>query len=146
MIRNIGSIYATNIVFQQNVDVVEIVTGVTKNSKTELKGVINMKVAKIYLTMIDMLLDYLETEKETLLEKDCDINLLGYYKLTKEYIEDRMAEELSLMWWRLEFDLKEKAKEERGFPKQAYDDILPLFKRAKEFAINFCLKEQLKQK
>ena len=119
---------------------VEIVTGVTKNSKSELKGVINMKVAKIYLTMIDMLLDYLEAEKETLLEKDCDINLLGYYKLTKEYIEDRMAQELSLMWWRLEFDLKEKAKEERGFPKQAYDDILPLFKRAKDFAINFCLK------
>ena len=120
---------------------VEIVTGVTKNLKSELKGVVNMKVAKIYLTMIDMLLDYLEAEKETLLEKDCDINLLGYYKLTKEYIEDRMAEELSLMWWRLEFDLKEKAKEEKGFPKLAYDDILPLFKRAKEFAINFCLKE-----
>ena len=120
---------------------VEIVTGVTKNLKSELKGVINMKVAKIYLTMIDMLLDYLEAEKETLLEKDCDINLLGHYKLTKEYIEDRMAQELSLMWWRLEFDLKEKAKEERGFPKQAYDDILPLFKRAKEFAIKFCLKE-----
>lgn len=107
-----------------------------------------MKVAKIYLTMIDMLLDYLEAEKETLLEKDCDINLLGYYKLTKEYIEDRMAEELSLMWWKLEFDLQQKAKVEfeRSFPKQAYDDILPLFKRAKEFAINFCLKEQLKQR
>ena len=116
---------------------VEIVTGVTKNSKSELKGVINMKVAKIYLTMIDMLLDYLEAEKETLLEKDCDINLLGYYKLTKEYIEDRMAEELSLMWWRLEFDLKEKAKEERGFPKQAYDDILPLFKRQKNLLLTF---------
>lgn len=102
-----------------------------------------MKVAKIYLTMIDMLLDYLEAEKETLLEKDYDINLLGYYKLTKEYIEDRMAEELSLMWWRLEFDLQQKAKVEfeRSFPKQAYDNILPLFKRAKEFTINFCLNE-----
>ena len=38
-------------------------------------------------------------------------------------------------------DEAQKAKEEKGFPKQAYDDILPLFKRAKEFAINFCLKE-----
>ena len=140
---NIGSICVTNIVFQQNVDVVEIVTGVTKNLKSKLKGVINMKVAKIYLTMIDMLLDYLEAEKETLLEKDCDINLLGYYKLTKEYIEDRMAEELSLMWWKLEFDLKQKAKEERGFPKQAYDNILPLFKQAKEDAIDICLKQEV---
>ena len=99
-----------------------------------------MKVAKIYLTMIDMLLDYLETEKETLLKKDYDINLLGYYKLTKECIEDRMAEELSLMWWRLEFDLKQKGKEERGFPKQAYNNILPLFKMAKQDAIDICLK------
>lgn len=99
-----------------------------------------MKVAKIYLTMMDMLLDYLEIEKETLLEKECDSNLLGYYKLTKEYIEDRMSEELSLMWWKLEFDLKQKAKEERGFPKQAYDNILPLFKQAKEDAIDICLK------
>lgn len=108
-----------------------------------------MKVAKIYLTMMDMLLDYLE--KETLLEKECGSNLLGYYKLTKEYIEDRlseelsliedrMSEELSLMWWKLEFDLKQKAKEERGFPKQAYDNILPLFKQAKEDAIDICLK------
>lgn len=121
-----------------------------KNSKSGLKcdGLYcltesgdNMNVTKIYLTMIDMLLDYLEAEKETLLEKDCDINLLGYYKLTKEYIEDRLSQELSLMWWKLEFDLKQKAKKERGFPKQAYDDILPLFKRAKEFAINFCLKK-----
>ena len=91
--------------------------------------------------MIDMLLDYLETEKEALLKKDYDINLLGYHKLTKEYIEDRLSQELSLMWWKLEFDLKQKAKKERGFPKQAYDNILPLFKRSKEFAINFCLKE-----
>ena len=45
------------------------------------------------------------------------------------------------MWWRLEFDLKEKAKEEMGFPKQAYDNILPLFKQAKEDGINFCLRE-----
>lgn len=122
---------------------VEIVTGVTKNLKSELKGVINMKVAKIYLTMIDMLLDYLEAEKETLLEKDCDINLLGYYKLTKEYIEGRLAHELSLMWWKLEFDLQQKAKVEfeRSFPKQAYDTILPLIKQAKEDGINFCLKE-----
>ena len=99
-----------------------------------------MKVAKIYLTMMDMLLDYLEIEKETLLEKECDSNLLGYYKLTKEYIEDRMSEELSLMWWKLEFDLKQKAKEERGFPKQVYDTILPLFKKAKEDANDICLK------
>lgn len=33
-----------------------------------------MTVAKIYLTMMDMLLDYLEIEKETLIEKDSDIN------------------------------------------------------------------------
>lgn len=99
-----------------------------------------MTVAKIYLTMMDMLLDYLEIEKETLLKKECDINLLGYYKLTEEYIKDRLAEELSLMWWRLEFDLKQKAKEERGFPKQAYDNILPLFKLAKQDAIDVCLK------
>ena len=99
-----------------------------------------MTVAKIYLTMVDMLLDYLEIEKETLLEKDCDSNLLGYYKLTKEYIEDRLAQELSLMWWRLKFDLQQKAKEERGFPKQAYDTILPLFRLAKEDAIDICLK------
>ena len=63
-----------------------------------------MKVAKIYLTMLDMLLDYLEIEQETLVEKDCDINLLGYYKMTREYIEDRLAQELSFMWWKLEFD------------------------------------------
>ena len=99
-----------------------------------------MKVAKIYLTMMDMLLDYLEIEQQTLVEKDCDINLLGYYKMTREYIEDRLAQELSLMWWKLEFDLKQKAKEERGFPKQAYDNILPLFKQAKEDAIDICLK------
>lgn len=99
-----------------------------------------MKVTKIYLSMLDMLLDYLEIEQQTLVEKDCDINLLGYYKMTREYIEDRLAQELSLMWWKLEFDLKQKAKEERGFPKQAYDNILPLFKQAKENAINICLK------
>ena len=99
-----------------------------------------MKVAKIYLTMLDMLLDYLEIEQQTLVEKDCDINLLGYYKMTREYIEDRLAQELSLMWWKLEFDLKQKAKEERGFPKHAYDTILPLFKQAKEDAIDICLK------
>lgn len=98
-----------------------------------------MSVVKLYLTMMDMLLDYLEIE-ETLIEKDSDNNLLGYYKLTKEYIEDRMSEELSLMWGKLEFDLKQKAKEERGFPKQAYDNILPLFKLAKEDAIDICLK------
>ena len=99
-----------------------------------------MTVAKIYLTMMDMLLDYLEIEKETLLKKECDINLLGYHKLTEEYIKDRLAEELSLMWWRLEFDLKQKAKEERGLPKQVYDNILPLFKSAKQDAIDVCLK------
>lgn len=99
-----------------------------------------MTVAKIYLTMMDMLLDYLEIEKETLIEKDSDNNLLGYYKPTEEYIKGRMAEELSLMWRRLEFDLKQKAKEERGFPKQAYDNILPLFKLAKQDAIDICLK------
>lgn len=99
-----------------------------------------MTAAKIYLTTMNMLLDYLEIEKETLIEKDCDINLLGYYKLTEEYIKGRMAEELSLIWWKLEFDLQQKAKEERGFPKQAYDNILPLFKRAKEEAIDICLK------
>lgn len=99
-----------------------------------------MKAAKIYLTMLDMLLDYLEIENETLIEKECDSNLLGYYKLTKEHIEDRLVEELSLMWWRLEFDLQQKAKEERGFSKQAYDNILPLFKMAKQDAIDICLK------
>ena len=99
-----------------------------------------MTVAKIYLTMMDMLLDYLEIEKETLLKKECDINLLNYHKLTEEYIKDRLAEELSLMWWRLEFDLKQKGKEERGFPKQAYNNILPLFKMAKQDAIDICLK------
>ena len=99
-----------------------------------------MKVANIYTSMVDMLLDYLEFEKEILVGKDCDTNLLGYYNLTKEYIEDRLAQELSLMWWKLEFDLKQKAKEERGFPKQAYDKILPLFKLAKEDAIDICLK------
>lgn len=71
-----------------------------------------MTVAKIYLTMMGMLLDYLEIEKETLIEKDSDNNLLSYYNLTEEYIKDRMAEELSLMWWRIEFDLKQKAKED----------------------------------
>lgn len=100
-----------------------------------------MKVARIYSVIIDMLLYYLEIEKETLVGKECDINLLGYYNLTREYIEDRLAEELSLMWWKLKFDLKQKAEAERGFPKQAYDTILPLFNLAKEFAINFCLKE-----
>ena len=99
-----------------------------------------MKTARIYLTMMDMLLEYLEIEKENILGTDYDINLLGYYKLTKEYIEDRMAEELSLMWWKLEFDLQQKAKEERGFPKQAYDTILPLFKFAKQYGIDICLK------
>ena len=99
-----------------------------------------MKVANIYTAMVDMLLDYLEIEKEILVGKDCDTNLLGYYKVTKEYIEDRLAQELSLMWWKLEFDLKQKAKEERGFPKQAYDNMLPLFKQAKEDAIDICLK------
>lgn len=96
--------------------------------------------AKIYLTMIDMLLDYLELEKETLLKKEGDNELLGYYKLTKEHIEAKLAEELSIMWWRIEFDLKQKAKEERGYPKQAYDNILPLFKLAKQDAIDICLK------
>lgn len=99
-----------------------------------------MTVAKIYLTMMGMLLDYLEIEKETLIEKDSDNNLMDYYKLTEEYIKDRMAEELSLMWWRLEFYLQQKAKEERGFPKQVYDNILPLFKLAKQDAIDICLK------
>lgn len=50
-----------------------------------------MKVATIYLTMIELLLEYLETEQETLVERDCDINLLGYYKATREHIEDRLA-------------------------------------------------------
>lgn len=98
-----------------------------------------MNATKIYLTMTDMLLDYLEFEKETLVKKECDINLLSYYKLTEKYIKDRLAEELSLMWWRLEFDLQQKAKEERGFQKQAYDNILPLFKLAKQDAIDICL-------
>lgn len=99
-----------------------------------------MLVLKIYLTMIDMLLDDLEIGKETFLEKECDSDLTSYYyKITKEYIESRLAEELSLMWWKLDFDLRQKAKEERGFPKQAYDNILPLFKQAKKDAINFCL-------
>ena len=96
--------------------------------------------AKIYLTMIDMLLDYLELEKETLLKKEGNNELLGYYKLTKERIEAKLAEELSLMWWRIEFDLKQKAQEERGYPKQAYVKILPLFKLAKDDAIDICLK------
>lgn len=100
-----------------------------------------MKVARIYSVIIDMLLYYLETEKETLVEKECDTNLLGYYNLTREYIECRLAEELSLMWWKLEFDLKQKAEAERGFPKQAYDRILPLLKLAKEDGLAFCLKE-----
>lgn len=95
-----------------------------------------MKAAKIYLTIIDMLLDYLEIEKETLLEKEVDNNLLAYYKLTEEHIEDRLSEELSLMWWKLEFDLQQKAEQERGFPKQAYEYILPLLKLAKEDAID----------
>lgn len=99
-----------------------------------------MKTARLYLTMMDMLLEYLEIEKENILGTDYDINLFGYYKLTKDYIEDRMAEELSLMWWKLEFDLQQKAKKERGFPKQAYNNILPLFKMAKQDAINICLK------
>ena len=99
-----------------------------------------MKVAKIYTTMVDILLDCLEFEKEVLVGEESDTNLLGYYKLTKEYIEDRFAQELSLMWWKLEFDLKQKAKDERGFPKQAYDNILPLFEQAKKDAIDICLK------
>lgn len=101
-----------------------------------------MKVTRIYLTMVDMLLDYLEIKKETLVSKDCDTNLLNYYNLTREYIEDRLAEELSLIWWKLEFDMKQKAKEERGFPKQAYETVLPLLKLAKADAIDICLKEE----
>lgn len=100
-----------------------------------------MKVANIYLTMIELMLEFLETEQETLVERDCDINLLGYYKVTREHIEDRLAEELSLLWWKLEFDMNQKAKEERGFPKQAYETVLPLFKIAKADAIDMCLKE-----
>lgn len=99
-----------------------------------------MTVAKIYLTMMDMLLDYLEIEKETLLEKESNNTLMAYYNITKEQIEDKMAEELSLLWWKLLFDLKQKSKDERGFPKQAYDNILPLFKLAKQDAIDICLK------
>lgn len=104
------------------------------------KGGIKMKATKICLTTIDMLLDYLEIEQETLFEKGCDINLIGYYGVTREYIMDRLTETLSLMWWKLEFDLQQKAKEERGFPKQAYDIILPLFKQAKQDAIDMWLK------
>lgn len=96
--------------------------------------------AKIYLTMMDMLLDYLELGKETLLKKEGDDEMLGYYKLTKKHIEDKLAEELSIMWWRIEFDLKQKAKEERGYPSQAYVKILPLFKLAKDDAIDICRK------
>ena len=100
-----------------------------------------MKVTTIYLTMIELLLEYLETEQETLVERECDSDLTSYYyKITKEHIESRLAEELSLMWWKLKFDLQQKAKEERGFPKQAYDNILPLFKKAKKDAIDICLK------
>lgn len=100
-----------------------------------------MKVARIYSTIIDMLLDYLEIEEETLIGQECDINLLGYYKLTREYIEYRLAYELSLLYRRLDLDLKKKAEDERGFSKQAYDTILPLIKQAKEDGINFCLKK-----
>ena len=32
-----------------------------------------MKVVKIYRTMIDKMLDYWEAEKETILEKECDV-------------------------------------------------------------------------
>ena len=99
-----------------------------------------MKAARIYLTMIDMLLDYLEIGKETLLDKESNNPVIAYYNLTKERIEDKLAEELSLMWWKLEFDLKEKTEQERGFPKQAYEYILPLFKLAKDDAIDICLK------
>lgn len=100
-----------------------------------------MKVARIYSAIIDMLMDYLEIEEETLIEHHCDTNLLGNYRITREYIEGRLAEELSLLYWRLDFDLKKKAEDSRGFPKQAYDIILPLIKLAKEDGINFCLKE-----
>lgn len=100
-----------------------------------------MKVSTIYLTMIELLLEYLETEQETLVERDCDINLLGAYKVTREHIEDRMAEGLSLLWWKLEFDMRQKAKDERGFPKQAYEIVLQIFKIAKADAIDMCLKE-----
>lgn len=97
-----------------------------------------MKVARIYTTIIDLLLCYLKNEEETLIRKQCDSSLLGYYKITREYIEDRMAEELSLLYWKLDFDLKKKSEDERGFPKQVYDTILPLIKKAKEDGINFC--------
>lgn len=100
-----------------------------------------MKVARIYSTIIDMLLDYLEIEEETLIGQECDINLLGHYKLIREYIKYRLAHELSLLYWGLDLDLKKKAEDERGFSKQAYDTILPLIKQAKEDGINFCLKE-----
>ena len=100
-----------------------------------------MKAANIYLTMIELLLEYLETEQETLVERYCDINLLGYYEVTREHSEDRLAEELALLWWRLEFDMKQKAKEERGFPKQAYEIVLPIFKIAKADAIDMHLQE-----
>lgn len=95
-----------------------------------------MKSARIYLSMIDMLLDYLEIEKETLLDKESNNTVIAYYNLTKERIEDKLSEELSLMWWKLEFDLQQKAEQERGFPKQAYEYILPLLKLAKEDAID----------
>ncbi len=92
-----------------------------------------MKSAKLCSIMIDMLLDYLELEQEILVKEDCDINLLGYYKMTREYIEGKLAEELSLMLRKLEFDLK-KVKEERGFPKQAYDTISTIIQISKEDA------------
>lgn len=37
-----------------------------------------MKVVRIYSVIIDMLLYYLETEKETLVEKECDTNFKSY--------------------------------------------------------------------
>lgn len=98
-----------------------------------------MKVARIYLTIIGVLLDYLEIEEETIIEEDCDTSLLGYYKLTREYIEDKLLGDLSLLWWKLNSELEQKSKQERGFPKQAYDRILPLLKSAKEDGIKLWL-------
>lgn len=98
-----------------------------------------MKVARIYLSIIGILLDYLEAEEETIIEKNYDTNLLAYYKLTRECIEDKLSEDLSLLWWKLDFELEQKSNQERGFPKQAYDMILPMLKLAKEVGIKLWL-------
>ena len=39
-----------------------------------------MKVARIYSDIIDILMDYLEIEEETLIKQGCESVVLGYYK------------------------------------------------------------------